>query len=86
MANYKNLFAIAIALLSTLACVAQSGVCYEMSTHSHTKQMDLPSNSTIYVSSAGSGARVETKADLPFLGKVNMITLISKRILHIQSW
>lgn len=78
MTKYKTLLSVAITLLSTTACIAQSGLCYEMRSQSHTKQMDLPSATKIFLASNSEDARIETKTNLPFLGKVNMITLVNK--------
>lgn len=61
-------------------CKAQqnsSGLYYELTTQTHTTQMDVNNYTKIYLAPSGD-MRQETKTNLPMMGAIDMITITTK--------
>lgn len=79
----KGFFILSLAALffCDMPCEAQrgnAGVYYEITTTTHTTQMDVNNSTKVYVSPSGS-MRQETQATLPLLGKIDMVTLTAQK-------
>lgn len=84
----KTLFTLSATVLffCNMPCKAQqnnSGIYCELTTTTHTTQMDVNNFTKVYITPSGD-MRQETKATLPFFGQINEVTLnVKKDPLHI---